>query len=306
MLKEESKLEKIKEILYILCLSLLGILAIIFTVLYLETFGDEFVENYSPLIMSVSVGTIITLTILSIVFFARKKQFVHKICFLTVFLLATILLMLYLLKITGFLEKIDSVEDLRNYITSFGSFAVILFILIQFLQVVILPIPSFITVGAGVIMFGAFWGAVYSVIGIILGSLLAFFLGRVFGKKLACWLVGKKTLDKGLKVIEGKDKIILTFMFLFPFFPDDALCFIAGVTSISSTFFITMIFITRLITVFVGSYSMNNSIIPYDTWWGILLWVLLLLGTIILTVLIYKKGENIEKQLLKNKKDKVK
>ena len=32
--------------------------------------------------------------------------------------------------------------------------AVILFILIQFLQVVVLPIPAFITVGAGVLLFG--------------------------------------------------------------------------------------------------------------------------------------------------------
>ena len=177
----------------------------------------------------------------------------------------------------------------------------IFFILIQFLQVVVLPIPAFITVGAGVLLFGPLKGAIFSCIGIILGSIVAFFIGRIFGFKVAKWLVGEDSLNKGLNIIKGKDKIILTFMFLFPFFPDDILCFVAGITTLSPSFFIIMIIITRIISVFASSFSMNNNIIPYDTWWGILLWVIFILFTLLSMVLICKKGNKIQEFFTRKK-----
>ena len=280
----------------VLTVSLLGCAGIVFAVLYIETFSNGFVAEYSTVLITVSSAIITVLTMLAIMFIGKTSGILHKLFFITVFLIASVLAALYILKISGFLDKIDSVEDLRSYISSYGSYAALAFILIQFLQVVVLPIPAFITVGAGVLLFGPLYGAIYSCTGIILGSLVAFFIGRLFGVKVARWLVGQENLEKGLKTIKGKDKIVLTFMFLFPFFPDDILCFVAGITTVSPLFFVIMIFITRIISVFASSYSMNNSIIPYDTWWGILLWIIFFIITILLTVLIYKKGDKIEKQ----------
>ena len=280
----------------VLTVSLLGCAGIVFAVLYIETFSNGFVAEYATVLITVSSAIITVLTMLAIMFIGKTSGILHKLFFITVFLIASVLAVQYILKISGFLDKIDSVEDLRSYISSYGSYAALAFILIQFLQVVVLPIPAFITVGSGVLLFGPLYGAIYSCTGIILGSLVAFFIGRLFGVKVARWLVGQENLEKGLKTIKGKDKIILTFMFLFPFFPDDILCFVAGITTVSPLFFVIMIFITRIISVFASSYSMNNSIIPYDTWWGILLWIIFFIITILLTVLIYKKGDKIEKR----------
>lgn len=297
MKKRAGNLFLLKEILYIILILLTGCTAIIFSVLYLDTFDSGFFSEYSLLITAVAVAIITSATILSIMFYKLSKDFIYKLCYLTIAFIAAGTIFLYILKISGFLDKIDSVEDFRKYISSFGVYATIFFIIIQYLQVVVLPIPAFITVGAGVLLFGPFKGALLSCIGIIAGSVTAFFIGRVFGYRVAGWLVGKESLKKGLKTIKGKDKIILTFMFLFPFFPDDVLCFVAGITTMSPTFFIIMIFITRIISVFVSSYSMNNSIIPYNTWWGILIWILVLIFTVFITIIIYKKGENLEKRI---------
>lgn len=297
MKKRAGNLFLLREILYIILILLTGCTAIIFSVLYLDTFDSGFFSEYSLLITAVAVAIITSATILSIMFYKLSKDFIYKLCYLTIAFIAAGTIFLYLLKISGFLDKIDSVEDFRKYISSFGVYATIFFIIIQYLQVVVLPIPAFITVGAGVLLFGPFKGAMLSCIGIIAGSVTAFFIGRVFGYRVAGWLVGKESLKKGLKTIKGKDKIILTFMFLFPFFPDDVLCFVAGITTMSPTFFIIMIFITRIISVFVSSYSMNNSIIPYNTWWGILIWILVLIFTVIITIIIYKKGEILEKRI---------
>lgn len=302
-----NKRKLVKNIMNIVLISLTGCTGIIFFALYFNIFDTGIFAEYSVVLTAVSVGIISALTVLTIMFYELSKDFVYKLFLLTVILISSSIILIYCLQISGFWDKIDSVEDFRRFIASFGGYAVILFILIQFLQVVVLPIPAFITVGAGVLLFGPFYGAVYSCIGIISGSVLAFFIGRVFGYPVAKWLVGKDSLDKWLKNIEGKDKIILTFMFLFPFFPDDVLCFVAGITTISPIFFTVMIFIVRIISVFASSFSMNNNIIPYTTWWGILLWGAFIALTVLLTILIYKKGDKIERYIqskFKKKKNK--
>lgn len=299
----KSKINVLTQVLSIISLCLLGLISIIFSILYLNLFESGLVLQHKTLFKCVIVGGITVLTVLTVVFYSTSKKMVYKLFFITIVTIAITFLGLYLLKSSGFLDKIDSVEDFRDYIKGFGGFAVLIFIILQILQVVVLPIPSFITVGAGVLLFGPFYGSIYSVIGIIVGSVLAYFIGKVFGYKVAKWLVGKDSLDKALKNIKGKDKIVLTFMFLFPFFPDDILCFVCGITTMTPLYFLVMIFITRIITVFASSYSMNNSIIPYDTWWGILLWIVFFAITIVLTILIYRHGERIERFILKNRKN---
>ena len=282
-------------VLSIIFISLTGLTGVIFTVMYLETFNNGFIADYFGVILAVSVTGITVVTMLTIMLSRRSCSVMYKLCLITVVLISVCVLALYFLKVSGFLNKIDSVEALRKYVESYGKNAVWIFIILQFLQVVVLPIPAVITVAAGVLLFGAFKSAVYSCIGIIVGSLVAFFIGKVFGYKVAKWLVGKENLDKWLNVIKGKDKIILTFMFLFPFFPDDVLCFVAGITTMSPLFFIIMIFITRIISVFASCYSINGSIIPFNTWWGLVLWGIFVAVTVVLAVLIYKKGDKIER-----------
>ncbi len=300
-MKNINKISIIKTILFDIFIALIGCLGVVFTVLYVDTFESGVWLNYSSVITAVSVSIISILTVLTITFSTSSKNFVYKLFMLVVIFISITIIALYFLKTTGFLSKVDSVEKFREYIASFGSQAIFWFTLIQFLQVVVLPIPAFITVGAGVLLFGPLKGAIFSCIGIILGSIVAFYVGRVFGFKVAKWLVGEESLNKGLSIIKGKDKIILTFMFLFPFFPDDILCFVAGITTLSPSFFITMIIITRIISVFASSYSMNNSIIPYDTWWGILLWIVFILFTLVSTALICKKGNKIQALFSKKK-----
>lgn len=301
-----KKIQEIKQVLYSIFVGLLGCLGVVFTVLYVDTFDSGFCYVYSSVITAISVSFLSVFTVLAITFLKHKKEIMYKSFFLVVLCVFIIVITLYLLKTTGFLNKFDSIESFREYIHSFGNNAVILFVVIQFLQVVVLPIPAFITVGAGVLLFGPFLGAIYSCLGIISGSIVAFYIGRIFGFKVAKWLVGEDSLKKGLKTIEGKDKILLTFMFLFPFFPDDILCFVAGITTMSKSFFITMIIITRIVSVFASSFSMNNNLIPYDTWWGILLWALFILFTFGAMLYICKKGQSVEKVIFGKKKKQVK
>ena len=233
----------------------------------------------------------------------EKLGFIIKLIITTLIIAAFVLLVYYLMKVTGLKDNISSIEELRDYISSLGGNAVIVMIIFQILQVVILPVPGFVAVGAAVALFGPLYGAIYSLIGILIGSFIAFFIGRKLGFKAVAWLVGEKTLVKTLDRFAGKDRAFLTFAFLFPFFPDDVLCFVSGLTKMSLGYFSVTIIVTRVISVFITAYSVNGNIIPYDTAWGIIVWILIFIATAVITYFVYKKGDKIE-EFFKRKRDK--
>lgn len=296
MQKRETYL-LLKKILSSAVIVLLGVATVVFGVLYMDSTRIAFIEERKVLVTTLFSVAVSLLCLTAIVFQLYDKTFVYKLTVITLFLFTLAALVLYLFKISGLWDKIDGVDDLREYVASYGAFTVPVFILLQFLQVIVLPIPGFIAIGAGVALFGPFYGAIYSIIGILSASIVAFFIGRIFGYKVASWLVGKESLQKGLKLVKGKDKIVLTFMFLFPFFPDDILCFVAGLSSMSTTYYLIMITITRTLNVVVSAYSINGSIIPYTTWWGLAIWLIVFVLTALACAYVYKHGEKLEKRL---------
>ena len=248
-------------------------------------------------LLIIFVFTVYLLAILSVVFRFTKRKTLYRLLFFILVLISVGCIVLFTIIESGLIDKIDSVENLRAFISSFGGYSAILYVVLQFIQVALLPIPSFITIGAGVLLFGPLKAAILGLIGIISGSLFAFFIGRKFGVKAVKWLIGEKNLEKGLKFIEGKGEIFLTFTFIFPFFPDDIMCFVAGITKVKATFFVIMTFIVRTVTVFVSCFSLNNNLIPYNKLWGAIVWIIYFLISISVAILIYKKGDVIVQKI---------
>lgn len=276
---------------------LASIVTVVLTVICMSNFDKGFLYRHCGVITSVAVCIEILYIGTMLFFRVRGSETVSKFMLSGIVISACLLMILYVIQVTGLWEKIDSVEKLRNVIESTGIWAPIVFIVIQFLQVVVLPLPGTLTIGAGVLIFSyPILTCLYSYIGILLGSFVAFFIGKKLGYKVAAWLVGKDSLDKWLQKVKGKDRVILSAMFVLPLFPDDVLCFVAGLSTMSWRYFIVMQLIARAISVVTTVYTLNNSIIPYTEWWGILLWILIAAAIIALFVLLYKKGDIIEKK----------
>ena len=127
------------------------------------------------------------------------KQILWAIIKLFLVVCATILLFVgiyFLLKYTGWLGKFSNVQELKQIILSAGFWSYSVFVILQFLQVTVLPLPASVTTIVGVIIFGPFITFILSTLAIILGSLLAFILGKKFGTKLLYWIFGKdKTIS---------------------------------------------------------------------------------------------------------------
>ena len=267
---------------------LCGVALIVFLSFYTEDFifAEDSVKR---LLLLFIVSSVIVLTGFLLVLSELKNAFLRRIVYAVVIFLTFAVAFLFVLKKTGVSEFFSDAQDLIAFLRKFGMYTVPVFIAIQFFQVVILPVPSLITVMAGVFLFGPFLGAVYSSVGIVGGSVCAFYLGRKLGIKAVYRLVGKRNADRVLSFMEGKDVFLLTVAFLLPFFPDDALCFVAGISSVSQKRFIMIVFITRVTAVFFASYSLTNSLIPLNTWWGIVLWALLAVLVILITAKINVK-----------------
>jgi len=216
-----------------------------------------------------------------------------------IFLVAIVFFVYILLKHYGILDKFSSVEELTSILNSkYKALTIILYMLVQFLQVTVLPIPAFVTTAAGIAIFGNWYEPViYSLAAIIPASLFSFMLGRLLGKPFVAWMVGKDNMKKYLNKTRGKENPIFFMMFLLPVFPDDILCMVAGITPMTFRFFLIMQIICRPPAV-IGTILATYSVIDkgfFKTPLGIVIIVLLAIAFCVVVYLTIKYADRIEK-----------
>lgn len=135
---------------------------------------------------------------------------------------------------------------LKEFIFSFGAYSFLAFILLQIIQVIVAPIPGGAIEFLGGYLFGVKAGFLYSMIGLTLGSWLAFSLAKIFEKCAVEKFVSPKTMKK-FGYLVGHEGIILSFLlFLIPGFPKDALCYILGLTPMHLGIFLIISTIGRI------------------------------------------------------------
>ncbi len=214
-----------------------------------------------------------------------------------VIIAAVVVLAYYILNWTGVWEQINSVEKLQNIILSWGFWGRFGFVMLSFLQVTFIPLPSTVTIIAGTLIYGPLQASLLSLAGILLGSMLAFLLGKVFGRRLVVFMVGEKTCKKWVDFLTNA-KYSFFIMMLLPIFPDDVLCLVAGLTNMSWTFFTLTNLIARPIGIFTVSYFGSGHLIPYHGW-GLIVWAILIVLIIAVLILAYKYQKQIENFLLR-------
>lgn len=134
----------------------------------------------------------------------------------------------------------------------------IIFILIQILQVVIPIIPGGISTAAGILIFGPYAGFIYNYVGICIGSIIIFLLGRRYGKPFILSMVSDKTYNKYVGWLDNQnrfEKLFALAIFL-PVAPDDALCLMAGLTNISVKKYTWIILLAKPLSIFLYSMAL--------------------------------------------------
>jgi len=145
-----------------------------------------------------------------------------------------------------FYDLLQDPHRLKEMITSFGPYSPLIYILLQLSQVVATPIPGGAVEFLGGYLFGVKAGLLYSMIGSLVGSWLAFSMARLFKRWAVEKFVSPKTMKK-FDYLIGHEGVILSFLlFLIPGFPKDALCYILGLTPMHLGIFLMISTIGRI------------------------------------------------------------
>lgn len=194
---------------------------------------------------------------------------------------------------SGLWEKVNSVEELRALIDRAGPLAGAVYFVVQLMTVVFAPIPSNVSMMAGALALG-FWPAMLlGVAAIFAGSMLVFWAARFLGQKAVRRVIDGSTMERYLPIIQEKQAMFLFLALLMPFFPDDMLCILAGLTTMPAARFALLVLLARpwglVFAALVGSGALRLPL------WG---WALMLAGLAAVFVFAMKYSRAIEDRLI--------
>lgn len=197
---------------------------------------------------------------------------------------------------------ITDVNQLREIIASCGAWGWIVFIALFTLSTTLLcfvPGISMTFITVSIILFGALKGFLISSIAVFIASSIMFVVGNTVGERAAIKLVGKDSLEKAQKLVDVKSKLLLPLMLLFPVFPDDALCLVAGMTKMKYWYFAIIALICRTIGIATICF-LGSGFIDWTTL-SLVDWFVLINVVVFDIVLIFKYQNKIEKFILRKK-----
>lgn len=152
------------------------------------------------------------------------------------------------------LDLVKDLDMIRVRLEGYGALAPLVFVGMQMVQVILVVIPAdLLTVCAGYV-FGAPLAVVLSLSGLLLGSMIAFYLARFFGRDFVKSFMKKEKLDKINETLNSsKGSVGLFIICMIPIVPKDLLMYVAGITPIKAKRLFSIYFISRIPGVVIGA-----------------------------------------------------
>jgi len=136
-------------------------------------------------------------------------------------------------------------ENLRTFVFNYEVYAFLIYIIVLALSVP-LPIPSTPVILAGGFIFGASDGLILGLVGVTLGSLIYFSVGRLGGRKLIEKLVDQHHLKHFDRVFKKRGISVALISYSIPVFPADTMSVLLGLTRISYLSFLLIVIVGYL------------------------------------------------------------
>lgn len=150
-------------------------------------------------------------------------------------------------------------ENFSNWVESFGSWGVLVLVLIQILQVIVFIIPGELVEVVSGMLYGTIGGYLICTIGIIIATMIAYILYYFLGKKFIKKVVDDETIAKVSKN-NTKAEVLIFFALLLPGIPKDVFIYVAPHAKIPFIKFIILSTIARFPSI-ISSNIMGDSII---------------------------------------------
>ncbi len=181
---------------------------------------------------------------------------------------------------------------IQHQLATLGPFAPLAFIILQTIQVIVAPIPGQTLAGVGGYLFGTLGGTASSMLGVALGSTVVFMLTRWFGRPYVERVVDADALARWDHFVDRTGVPGLFALFLLPTFPDDLLCFVAGLTELRLGTFLVLVVVGRTPTFAAAAYA-GTSLAQG----AVVQFVVVIVGLTLASVVVYAARDRIVARL---------
>ncbi len=179
----------------------------------------------------------------------------------------------------------QNTEFLKSSLREYKTIGIFIYILLGILATIFAPLTSIPLIPLASNLYGWILTGIYSVIGWFIGSLIAFYIARKYGKKYVEKFVSLEEV-KGLEKIVSRKKKFFSLIFIRMFLPIDILTYALGL-------FTNIDFKTFSITTFIGiiPFAFILSFLGYlPIWYQILgLMVFIILIFVVIRIISPKK-----------------
>ncbi len=200
---------------------------------------------------------------------SNNKQLRTLVSILKLVILAGIVIIMPLYVYFQYPELIDhfrSLDRINAFLNQYKTVSVLIYIGLQIFQIVVSVLPGQALQFAAGYAYHFWFGYLFSIIGVTIGTLVTFYLARLLGKDALHVIFGEEKFTKFVHTLNSKKSYFILFViFLIPGIPKDLFTYAAGVSEVKIKPFLLLSLVGRtpamMGSVMMGSMFFNGSYI---------------------------------------------
>jgi len=162
--------------------------------------------------------------------------------------------------ISNLLHIISDQDAVSAYLQGYGVWGPAVLFVLMVAQVFVAVIPGHALMVTAGYVYGM-TGLLVIIFSTILGSQVAFFIARQYGRDLIYKLASPQIIERWDRMARNQDILFYFFAFVLPIFPSDLMCYVAGLGKISARRFLVANMLGRTVVAIsitiIGMYGLN-------------------------------------------------
>jgi uncharacterized membrane protein YdjX (TVP38/TMEM64 family) len=187
-------------------------------------------------------------------------------------------------------DATSTIHELEQY----GSFGMVVYVLLVGVETIIAPLPSFMLYAAGGILFGNMLGTILTILGNIFGATACFFLARYFLKQYIEQKIPGQILKQFNKYSEKYGAFAIFFLRINPITSFDIINYVAGISKIRFIPFILSTICALVPLAFLQVYF-GSDIIGKSSFFTFLFVTVFIVYFAVFCYVLFRKKVNIKK-----------
>ncbi len=156
------------------------------------------------------------------------------------------------------IARFQSLDEINQLLTQYKTASIFIYIGLQIIQIVISILPGQALQFAAGYAYSYVFGFLYSMVGVILGTAITFYLARILGKRALHVIFGEEKFGRFVTTLNSKRAFFLLFIiYLIPGIPKDLFAYAAGVSEMKIVPFLIISILGRT-PAMIGSVAMGR------------------------------------------------